>query len=67
MRFLSVLGTDFNISMFHYRNHGAAEGRVLAGIQVPESEMKNFRHDLANLGYRCWDETENPAYHLFLV
>ena len=67
MRFLSVLGTDFNISMFHYRNHGAAEGRVLAGIQVPDPEMKNFRHDLSNLGYRCWDESDNPAYRLFLV
>lgn len=67
MRFLSLLGSDFNISMFHYRNHGAAEGRVLAGIQVPEQEMKAFRQQLANIGYRYWDETENPAYGLFLA
>lgn len=67
MRFLSVLGSDFNISMFHYRNHGAAEGRVLAGIQVPDDHMKAFKADLQKIGYRCWDETDNPAYRLFLV
>ncbi|HKI73193.1 MAG TPA: threonine ammonia-lyase, biosynthetic [Pseudomonadales bacterium] len=67
LRFLSVLGGDFNISMFHYRNHGAAEGRVLAGIQVPDSEMRQFREDLARIGYRFWDESDNPAYRLFLV
>lgn len=67
MRFLAVLGADFNISMFHYRNHGAAEGRVLAGIQVPDADMKAFRQGLAHIGYRWWDETDNPAYRLFLV
>jgi threonine dehydratase len=67
LRFLSVLGTDFNISMFHYRNHGSAEGRVLAGIQVPESHMGKFKRDLHTIGYRFWEETDNPAYRLFLV
>lgn len=67
LNFLNVLGSDFNISMFHYRNHGAAEGRVLAGIQVPDGEMKKFRADLDKIGYRCWEETDNPAYQLFLV
>lgn len=67
MRFLTVLGSDFNISMFHYRNHGAAEGRVLVGIQVPDSDMKVFKQQLANIGYRCWDETDNAAYQLFLM
>jgi threonine dehydratase len=67
LSFLNVLGSDFNISMFHYRNHGAAEGRVLVGIQVPDGEMKKFRDDLEEIGYRCWEETDNPAYRLFLV
>ncbi len=66
LRFLNVLGTDFNISMFHYRNHGAAEGRVLAGIQVPEASMRTFRRTLRTIGYRYWDETDNPAYRIFL-
>lgn len=66
LRFLEVLGTDFNISMFHYRNHGSAYGRVLAGIQVPDAEMKKFRADIEQIGYRAWEETDNPAYRLFL-
>jgi threonine dehydratase len=52
--------------MFHYRNHGAAEGRVLAGIQVPEASMRTFRRTLRTIGYRYWDETDNPAYRIFL-
>jgi threonine dehydratase len=67
LRFLSVMGADFNISMFHYRNHGAAEGRVLAGIQVPDSQKKVFEQDLEKISYRSWDETDNPAYRMFLV
>lgn len=66
LRFLRVLGSDFNISMFHYRNHGAAEGRVLAGIQVPDADMRQFKADLGKIGYRFWEETDNPAYRLFL-
>lgn len=66
LRFLKELGHDFNISMFHYRNHGSAYGRVLAGIQIPEPEMKAFQTRLARIGYRFWNETANPAYAQFL-
>ena len=57
---------DWNISLFHYRNHGADVGRVLVGMQVPAREMGALRKFLATLGYRYWDETANPAYRLFL-
>lgn len=66
LRFLDGLGNEFNISMFHYRNHGSAYGRILVGIQVPDSEMVKFRKYLGEIGYRFWDETSNPAYKLFL-
>ncbi len=66
MDFLKVLGSDFNISMFHYRNHGSAYGRVLAGIQVPPGDSARFRRRLRTVGYRFWEETDNPAYRLFL-
>ncbi|MBT4163038.1 MAG: threonine ammonia-lyase, biosynthetic [Gammaproteobacteria bacterium] len=67
LRFLTVLGNRFNISMFHYRNHGSAFGRVLVGIQVPDREMKAFLKQLANINYRFWNETDNPAYRQFLL
>ena len=60
------MGAQWNISLFHYRNHGAAYGRVLAGIQVPEQERDNFRYFLDELGFIYYDETENPVYNLFL-
>ena len=64
---LSVrLAQDWNISMFHYRNHGAAYGRVLVGIQVPDTDDVAFQQFLDGLGYRYWEETDNPAYGLFL-
>lgn len=66
MRFLNQLGHKWNISMFHYRNHGAAYGRVLAGLQVPEEERELLREYMDKLGYRYWEETDNPAYQLFL-
>ncbi|HVB48898.1 MAG TPA: threonine ammonia-lyase, biosynthetic [Burkholderiales bacterium] len=66
MRFLSSLRSDWNISLFHYRNQGADYGRVLVGIQVPPDEMREFRRFLAELGYPFADETRNPAYRLFL-
>lgn len=65
-KFLNTLGGHWNISLFHYRNHGAAYGRVLAGIQVPTKDLKNFRAKLDELGYRYWDESNNPAYAAFL-
>mgnify|MGYP001207946794 CR=1 FL=1 len=64
--FLNKLGARWNISMFHYRNHGAADGRVLAGIQVPEKERHLLPATLDKIGYPYWDESENPAYQLFL-
>jgi threonine dehydratase len=64
--FLDKLGGRWNISMFHYRNHGAADGRVVAGLQVPEDERHLVAGALAEIGYPFWDETHNPAYQLFL-
>jgi len=66
MKFLSNMRTDWNISLFHYRNQGSDYGRVLVGMQVPRHEMRQFRGFLDALGYPCVDETRNPAYRLFL-
>ena len=66
MNFLNRMSAGWNISLFHYRNHGADYGRVLVGMEVPPKEMKDFRAFLRNLGYRCLDESKNPAYRLFL-
>ncbi|MEQ8952631.1 MAG: threonine ammonia-lyase, biosynthetic [Porticoccaceae bacterium] len=66
MQFLTTLGTRWNISMFHYRNHGAAYGRVLLGMQVPANERKTVNAMLKELGYPFWEETDNKAYQLFL-
>ena len=66
MKFLNSMGHDWNISLFHYRNHGADFGRVLVGMQVPPNEQAEFAEFLQNLGYTYWDETQNPAYNLFL-
>jgi threonine dehydratase len=67
MRFLDSMRADWNISLFHYRNHGADYGRVLVGLQVPQREMREFRQFLKKLGYPHADETRNPAYRLFLA
>jgi threonine dehydratase len=64
--FLSGLGQRWNISMFHYRNHGAAYGRILVGVQVPKSERRAFEHILDELKFPYWEETENRAYQLYL-
>ncbi|MBS0002123.1 MAG: threonine ammonia-lyase, biosynthetic, partial [Thioalkalivibrio sp.] len=66
LHFLTRMGADWNISLFHYRNHGAAYGRVLVGIQVPEADSARFRTFLKDIGYPWWEETDNPAYPLFL-
>ena len=67
MHFLTRMGSkSWNISMFHYRNHGAAYGRVLIGLQVPEGERGDFQSFLDEVGYEYREETENPAYRLFL-
>jgi len=62
---LSGLGKRWNITLFHYRNHGAAYGRVLMGATVPPTERADFRRSLDALGYPHWDETDNPAYRIF--
>jgi len=65
-RFLDLMSPSWNITLFHYRNHGAAVGRVLAGIQVPKADNAAFRRYLAELDYPWVEETDNPAYRLFL-
>lgn len=64
--FLERLGKRWNISLFHYRNHGAAEARVFVALQVPDDELAQLPATLKAMGYRYWDETDNPAYRLFL-
>ncbi len=66
MRFLTRMSPNWNISLFHYRNHGADYGRVLVGLQVPPGDNAEFQRFLDRLGYRYWEETEHPAYRLFL-
>ena len=64
--FLDQVGDAWNITLFHYRNHGSDFGRVLCGIQIPKTEGKNFNRFLKQLGYAYKEETENPVYQLFL-
>ena len=66
LRFLQHMGQSWNISMFHYRNHGADYGRVLVGMQVPDSEKNQFQSFLDEIAYAYVDETHNPVYNLFL-
>ena len=66
MNFLNSMNPGWNISLFHYRNHGADFGRVLVGMQVPNKDKKALKHFLDELGYPYWDESQNPAYKLFL-
>ncbi len=63
--FLSHLGKRWNISLFHYRNHGAAYGRVLMGVQIDPGKKTAFKEVLKAQGFPCWEETDNPAYRLF--
>lgn len=65
LQFLSMMGGRWNISLFHYRNHGAAYGRVLMGVQVPKKERKAFKQFLTALAFVCREETGNPAYQFF--
>jgi threonine dehydratase len=66
LRFLQAVGPRWNISLFHYRNHGSDHGRVLAGIQVPPAERQDFTLHIQELHYAYADETANPAYKIFL-
>ena len=67
LKFLNAMSQGWNISLFHYRNHGADYGRVLVGMQVPAKDKGRFARFLAEVGYPYWDETKNPAYQLFLA
>ncbi len=67
LNFLSTLANRWNISLFHYRNHGSAYGRVLVGLQVPKADQRDFQEFLNQLKYPYWDETDNPACALFLT
>ncbi|MEO0801698.1 MAG: threonine ammonia-lyase, biosynthetic [Cyanobacteria bacterium J06642_2] len=67
MQFVSSMSPNWNISLFHYRNNGADYGRIVVGMQVPPQEMSEWQAFLDTLGYRYWDENDNPAYHLFLA
>jgi threonine dehydratase len=60
------MGSSWNITLFHYRNHGDTFGRVLIGMQVPPAESGDFKKFLDGLGYEYADETANPAYRMFL-
>jgi threonine dehydratase len=66
MNFLNSMNHDWNISLFHYRNHGADYGRVLVGMQVPPQDKHVLQQFLDTLGYPYWDESGNLAYKLFL-
>jgi threonine dehydratase len=67
MKFVGSMSPNWNISMFHYRNNGADYGRIVVGVQVPPQEMTAWQTFLDTLGYRYWDESQNPAYKLFLA
>jgi threonine dehydratase len=60
------MSPNWNISLFHYRNNGSDYGRIAIGMQVPPDEMSEWQAFLNTIGYRYWDESQNPAYRLFL-
>jgi threonine dehydratase len=66
LKFLKAIGTQWNITLFHYRNHGSDYGRVLAGVQIPPGEAHDFDLHVRELKYVCVEETDNPAYRMFL-
>ena len=66
LNFLNAIGSKWNISLFHYRNHGADFGRVLVGIQVEQGDIKSLLKHLNTLDYEFFEETYNEAYNLFL-
>ena len=67
MGFLNAVGVEWNITLFHYRNHGSDFGRILAGIEATDTEMNKLEKHLSELGYRYWQESNNPAYGMFLA
>ena len=67
LKFLQTLGTNWNISMFHYRSHGTDYGRVLAAFEIDQTNSHDFGKHLTELGYGFHNETENPSLKLFLT
>lgn len=67
MKFVASMSPNWNISLFHYRNNGADYGRIVVGMQVPPDEMAEWQSFVHTFGYRYWDESQNPAYKLFLA
>ncbi len=67
MQFLDGVGADWSITLFHYRHHGADDGRVLVGLHVPSTDRPRLNARLEKLGYPYEDETNNPAYQMFLA
>ena len=65
LKFLHAIGTQWNITLFHYRNHGSDYGRVLAGIQIPAEQSVDFDLHVRELKYVYSEETDNPAYKMF--
>ena len=66
MRFVNALHSDWSISIFHYRNHGADVGRIVVGVLVSPDDLESWQTVLKDLGYASWEETSNPAYRIFL-
>ena len=66
MRFVNSMRPEWTISIFHYRNHGADTGRIVIGVLVNDSEIQAWNEFVKKIGYKSWDETDNPAYKLFL-
>ena len=67
MKFVASMSPNWNISLVHYRDNGADYGQIVVGIQVPPEETQDWQAFLETLGYRHWDENQNPAYKLFLA
>jgi len=66
MRFVNSMRPEWTISIFHYRNHGADTGRIVIGVLVTDSEIPAWNEFVEKIGYKSWEETDNPAYKLFL-
>ena len=67
MAFVEALHPGWSISIFHYRNQGSDVGRIVVGVQVPAEELEQWQQVLAGLPFQSWEETNNPAYQLFLA
>ena len=66
MRFVNSMRQEWTISIFHYRNHGADTGRIVIGVLVKDSDIQAWNVFVQKVGYKNWEETNNPAYKLFL-